>query len=349
MIVCRSRDDLAVALAKVRAAGRAVGLVPTMGYLHAGHAALIARARRDGTAAVVSVFVNPLQFAPGEDFERYPRDEAHDLALAAGAGAEVVYLPPLDDILPDRPRTSVTVPSLMGTMCALRRPDHFPGVALIVLRLLGICRPDRAYFGEKDAQQLALVRQVVGDLAVPVKIVGVATVREPDGLALSSRNAYLSPAERRHALALSRALAAGRAAIDAGGRDPVAVRGRVLAVLSAPGVEPEYAEVADPDRLATPPRLLGRTLIAVAARVGTTRLIDNVRLWVPAGGAALPLVDDPATAPERAAQAQVRARALDALARRPRQTSAAAAAILAAVRGAPSLDPATLTALLAAL
>jgi pantoate--beta-alanine ligase len=349
VIVCRSRADLAVALKAMRARGHPIGLVPTMGYLHRGHGALIGRALRDGTAPVVSVFVNPLQFGPGEDFERYPRDEARDLGVAAAAGAEVVYMPSMDDLLPQTPRTIVNVPSLMDKMCARSRPGHFPGVALIVLRLIGTCRPDRAYFGEKDAQQLALVRQVAGDLALPVAIVGVATVRDPDGLALSSRNAYLSPAERTRALSLSRALRAGGALIDAGERDPARVRGAVLAALSAPGVEPEYAEVVEPDRLERPARLLGRTLIAVAARVGGTRLIDNLRLWVPAAGAALPLVDDPEEAQMRAAQEAVGARALDALRRRQAATPAAAAAILAAVRGAPRLDDVTLDALLATL
>lgn len=346
MIVCRSRAELVAALEAIRASGSPIGLVPTMGYLHRGHASLIGRARRDGTAPVVSVFVNPLQFGPAEDFERYPRDEARDLNVAAEAGAEVVYLPSVEDILPHAPRTTVLVPSLMGTMCARSRPDHFPGVALIVVRLIGICRADRAYFGEKDAQQLALVRQVASDLALAPAIVGVATVREPDGLALSSRNAYLSAEGRARALALSRALAAGRAAIDAGERDPGRVRRSVLAALGAPGVEPEYAEVVDPDRLERSDRLLGRTLIAVAARVEATRLIDNLRLWVPAAGAALPLVDDPEDSTLRAAQQAVGARALDA-AGKGNAAPGANDAVLAAVRGAPGLDEATLAALLA--
>ncbi len=344
MIACRSRVELAEALAGLRAEGRPVGLVPTMGYLHAGHEALIGRARRDGMAPVVSVFVNPLQFGPGEDFDRYPRDEARDLRLAAAAGAAVVYLPTVDDLLPETPRTTITVPSLMGTMCALSRPGHFPGVALIVVRLFGVVGPDCAYFGEKDAQQLAVVRQVVLDLALRVRIVGVATVREADGLAKSSRNAYLAPDERARALALSAALAAGQASIAAGERDPKRVRRAIWEALAVPGVEPEYAEVVDPDRLEVPDRLLGRTLLAVAARLGRTRLIDNLRLFVPESGPALPLVDDPEDAQERLAQAEAAGRAVAAA--RGRGASARDEAVLLdALRGAPSVDDATLATL----
>jgi pantoate--beta-alanine ligase len=292
--VARTRDELEMALGALRRQGRRVGFVPTMGYLHAGHEALVRRAREDGMAPVLSIFVNPLQFGPQEDYARYPRDEGRDLEVARRAGVEVVYLPSLEDLLPQAPQTVVRVPSLMEGMCAPWRPGHFEGVALIVVRLFSRVRPDAAYFGEKDAQQLALVRQVTEDLDLPVRVVGVPTVREPDGLAMSSRNAYLSPKERVQALALYRSLRAGEERLAAGERDPDAVaQVMAQALAQAEGVRPEYAEVRDPDGLQVPPRAVGRILLAVAAWVGNARLIDNLRLWVPREGLPVPLQDDP--------------------------------------------------------
>jgi len=346
--VCRTREEVAHAVSTLRAQGRPVALVPTMGALHAGHAALVRRARRDGAEPVVSIFVNPLQFGPGEDFARYPRDEAGDLGVAAGAGASVVYLPAAGQLVPEPPRTVVAVPALMGRMDALSRPGHFEGVAMIVVRLLAHVAPDSAYFGEKDAQQLAVVRRVVRDLQLPVRIVGVATVREPDGLAMSSRNAYLPDRERTQALSLSRALRQGEARIAAGERDPATVADAMAqALAAAPGVTPEYAVAVDPDDLAAPDRLLGRTLLAVAARVGPARLIDNLRLWVPVLGVPTPLVDDPDGADAAQRQARVQAQA-EAAARRRRSAADLAfdAAAAHAVKGTPDVDPATLQALL---
>lgn len=349
MIVCRDRAQLRKALDGMRGAEDGIGFVPTMGYLHDGHAALVRRARRDGLLPVLSVFVNPLQFGAGEDFARYPRDEAHDLALAEAAGVEVVYLPPVEDIVPATPRTQVTVPSLLEGMCALARPEHFPGVAMIVLRLLARVRPRLAYFGEKDAQQLAVVRQVVRDLEVGVGIVAVPTVREPGGLALSSRNAYLSEAERRQALALYQSLQAGEGLLRLGERDPAKVRSRMWEVLTGRrGVQGEYAVVVDPDRLAVPDRIVGRTLLAVAARVGPTRLIDNLRLWVPAAGGPSALLDDPEGAEGRERQRIVAANVAEAVAvAMPERTGAWREAAVDAVRGATAVDPQTLVQVLA--
>lgn len=349
MIVCRDRGQLRRALDGIRGTEGGIGFVPTMGYLHDGHAALVKRARRDALVPVLSIFVNPLQFGAGEDFARYPRDEAHDLAVAEEAGAAVVYLPPVEDMVPATPQTQVTVPSLLEGMCALARPGHFPGVAMIVLRLLARMRPDAAYFGEKDAQQLAVVRQVVRDLELGVRIVAVPTVRERTGLALSSRNAYLSQTERRQALALYQSLRAGEALLQLGERDPAKVRARVWEVLTGhPGVQGEYAVVVDPDRLAVPDRVVGRILLAVAARVGPSRLIDNLRLWVPASGEPTALLDDPEREDgleRHRAVASAVARAV-ALAM-PERSAAWREAALDAVRGTGAMDAQTLVQVLA--
>jgi pantoate--beta-alanine ligase len=346
--VVRDRRALAQALAELRAAGNGIGLVPTMGYLHAGHGALLARAAEDGLLPVLSIFVNPLQFGAGEDFARYPRDEAGDLAAAERFGAVLAYLPDGDDLVPERPEVVIRAPALMRRLDARARPGHFEGVAAVVVRLWGIVRPDAAYFGEKDAQQLAVVRRLARDLAVGVRVVGVPTVRDADGLALSSRNAYLSPGERRQALALRAALAVGEGRIAAGERRPAAVAEAMRRHLAqAPGVTPEYAEAVGPDRLDRPRRILGRTLLAVAARVGTARLIDNVRLWVPLDGPATPLVDDPPG--EAGRRAQVARRRLEAvLAERAPQAGVAwRRAVCDALRGAAALDGPTVRAVLA--
>lgn len=353
MIVVRTRTELEralegldrIPLGEIR---RPVGLVPTMGYLHAGHEALLTRSKDDGCITVLSVFVNPLQFGPNEDFDRYPRDEARDLEIADRAGTQVAYLPDPEDLLPQVPRTVIRVPSLMERMCAPNRPGHFEGVAAIVVRLLSVVRPDVAYFGEKDSQQLAIVRQVVDDLRIPVRIVGVATVREPDGVAMSSRNAYLREDERGHARALYRGLTAGRRAIDEGERDPARVGHLMREVLASEfGVRPEYAEVTEPDHLQVPARIIGRTLLAVAARVGNARLIDNLRLWVPLEGLSEVLVDDPTGVTTLGAEDPRVERARSVLERvlGPGFRGWAADAAQA-FRGAADLDPATVRAVL---
>jgi pantoate--beta-alanine ligase len=246
-------------IAELRAelAGRTgIGLVPTMGAFHDGHLALIRAARKECETVVVSVFVNPAQFAAGEDFERYPRDEARDAALAEEAGVDLLFAPTVDELYPPGYETWVEVEELGAILEGLHRPGHFRGVATVCCKLFNVVRPERAYFGQKDAQQVAVVRRMVRDLNVDVEIRAVPTVRDPDGLALSSRNALLSSDERRRALALSRALAT---------RD----RDRALAELAASnGLEVDYVEVANFD----PPVLAG------AVRVGSARLIDNVVL-----------------------------------------------------------------------
>ncbi|HWB72296.1 MAG TPA: pantoate--beta-alanine ligase [Egibacteraceae bacterium] len=265
------------ALRPTRLAGGAVGFVPTMGALHEGHLSLVRRARSDCDAVVVSVFVNPLQFAPGEDFATYPRDLTRDLALLEPLGVDVVFHPSPGELTPPRRATIVHVAGLTATLEGASRPGHFDGVATIVTKLFNIVAPDRAYFGEKDYQQLTVVRKMVEDLDVAVQVVGCPTVRDPDGLALSSRNAYLSARQRAQALALPAALRAVAAAWDG---DADAARRLLRARLeAAPGVRLDYAEVVDPETLEALEGVVdGPAQALVAALVGDTRLIDNVRL-----------------------------------------------------------------------
>jgi len=255
-----------------------------MGALHEGHAALLREARRqvgDRGAVVASVFVNPLQFAPGEDLDRYPRTMAADLALCAEMGVDVVFAPSVEQVYPGGPEAAqVTLdPGPLGSVLeGQARPTHFRGVLTVVAKLLGLVRPDVAVFGEKDYQQLVLVRRMVADLCLPVQVVGAPTVREPDGLALSSRNRFLSPEQRRVALALSTALRTGTAAGPGG---PDAVRRAAADVLAAePAIEPDYLALTSPDLGPAPAQ--GDARLLVAARVGTTRLIDNVAVTLAA-------------------------------------------------------------------
>jgi pantoate--beta-alanine ligase len=248
-----------------RTGGRSIGLVPTMGAFHAGHLALMAASRQRDDVTVVSLFVNPAQFGPGEDLARYPRDEARDADVAEEAGVGVLFAPPVEEMYPPGFDTWVDPGELAHVLEGAVRPVHFRGVATVCTRLFGIAAPDRAYFGRKDAQQVAVITQVVRDLSLPIEIVACPTVRDPDGLALSSRNAYLSAEERQLALSLPRALEAGLAAYRAG-MDPVAAARPLLD--GVPGLTVDYVAVAELD---------GRTL-AAAIRLGSTRLIDNVRL-----------------------------------------------------------------------
>ncbi|MDH6138605.1 MULTISPECIES: pantoate--beta-alanine ligase [Kitasatospora] len=258
-------------------------VVMTMGALHEGHAALIRAARRqvgrDGRVAV-TVFVNPLQFGPNEDLDRYPRTLAADVRLAEENGADVVFAPLPEEVYPNgEPLVRLTAGPMGERFEGASRPGHFDGMLTVVAKLLHITDPDYAFFGEKDAQQLAVIQRMVADLDFDVEIVGVPTVREPDGLALSSRNRYLSEAEREQALALSRALFAGR---DAGAQGPAAVRAAAAEVLeAADGVELDYLALIDPhDFVEAPDDFQGEAVLAIAAKVGATRLIDNIRIIV---------------------------------------------------------------------
>jgi len=275
LTLAHTREELADALST---AGGRIGFVPTMGALHAGHAALLRTAREavgSDAPVVVSIFVNPMQFGPGEDLDRYPRTLEQDLDVCAAAGVDLVFVPAVDTIYPDgEPLVTVDPGPLARMLEGASRPTHFHGVLTVVAKLLGLVRPDVAVFGEKDYQQLALIRRMVSDLCLGVDVVGTPTVREPDGLALSSRNAYLDPAARRSALALSAALLAAR---DAAGRGPDQALAAARAVLgAAPGVDLDYLELTGPDLGPAPST--GEARLLVAARVGSTRLIDNVAL-----------------------------------------------------------------------
>ena len=260
-------------------AGRTLGLVPTMGALHDGHLSLVARAQGENDRTVASIFVNPAQFGENEDLAAYPRTPQHDLGVLESLGVDAVWTPSREEVYPPGFQTFVTVGDVAAPLEGARRPGHFRGVATVVAKLFNVFQPDRAYFGQKDAQQVAVIRRMARDLNFPVEIVICPIVRESDGLAMSSRNAYLSPDERRGAPALFRALEAGRAAFESGERDGAAIRRVVSRVLSTePVLEEDYVSLADPETLAETLRVEGRSLLSLAARLGRTRLIDNVVL-----------------------------------------------------------------------
>jgi pantoate--beta-alanine ligase len=257
-----------------------LGFVPTMGYLHEGHLALVRRARAENALTVVSIFVNPTQFGPGEDFERYPRDEVRDLALLRDAGVDAVYLPSAADMYPPGYQTYVTVEELTRRLEGAARPGHFRGVATVVLKLFNAVSPTRAYFGRKDAQQLRVIRRMVRDLDLPIEIVPCDIVREPDGLAMSSRNVYLSPAQRAAAPIVRQALDAAAAAWAAGERDAGALRQVVReTIASEPLAELEYVSLADDETLDELEGQVDRpALLSLVVRFGPTRLLDNIEL-----------------------------------------------------------------------
>jgi pantoate--beta-alanine ligase len=271
-------EEWSAYLDQVRQDRKQVGVHLTMGALHAGHRANIRRAAGECDVVAVTIFVNPLQFGPHEDFGAYPRDLAGDVAQAEEAGADIVLAPETKTIYPDEPLVTVRVEQLADILEGRHRPGHFDGVATIVTKFLALSGPCRAYFGEKDYQQLVIVRRLVSDLSLPVEVVGCPTVREPDGLALSSRNAYLGPAEREAATALYWSLLAGKRAVEEqGATSPNAVRAAMLEVAGAEKLfDLDYAEVVDAVTLQVPPVLSGEARLLIAGRVGKARLIDNV-------------------------------------------------------------------------
>ncbi|HUN37022.1 MAG TPA: pantoate--beta-alanine ligase [Trebonia sp.] len=282
MITVRTVADMRAATAQARRARASIGLVPTMGAFHEGHLSLMRSAREQCDQVVVSLFVNPAQFNEQADLDRYPRDERRDAALAARAGVDFLFAPPAEEIYPPGFATTVSVAGLTESLeGANRGRGHFDGVATVVTKLFNIVSPDVAYFGQKDAQQVAVIRQFVADLNMPVRIEVGPTVREPDGLAMSSRNVRLSAEDRVRATALHRALTAAKEAVAAGERDPAALKAGALAALAAAGTEPEYFELVSADTLAPVTRIEGEVLALVAARVGTTRLIDNDTITKP--------------------------------------------------------------------
>jgi pantoate--beta-alanine ligase len=272
-----SIQELRRILAPLRAAGKTVGLVPTMGALHAGHARLIETARRECDCVVVSVFVNPIQFDRSDDFARYPHTLESDLDFCSARGADLAFAPSAEEMYPCPQRAFVEVTRIADRLCGEFRPGHFRGVATVVLKLLNIVQPDRAYFGEKDAQQLAVIRRMAADLNVPVAIVEVPTVREADGLALSSRNQLLSPEERRVAPVVNRALRNAQALIASGETRADHIRRESLRILAEhPEVRIEYLEIVDPDEMQPVAEIKGPVRVAAAVWLGTTRLIDNL-------------------------------------------------------------------------
>jgi pantoate--beta-alanine ligase len=276
MRTLRTVAELRSALTEPRRRGRVIGLVPTMGALHDGHLSLIRRAREDCDEVVMSLFVNPTQFNEQADLEAYPRDELRDAALAAETGVDFLFAPPVREVYPDGFATTVSVDGLTGVLeGAHRGAAHFDAVSTVVTKLFNLVAPEVAYFGQKDAQQALIIKQLVRDLNLTVRIEVCPTVREPDGLAMSSRNALLTPSERETATALHRVLSKARDAVSAGEPDPEAIKARAIAELTASGMEPDYFELVSPISLIPVSEIEGEVLAVVAGRVGTVRLIDN--------------------------------------------------------------------------
>lgn len=277
MQITKSIEEIRALVRRARADGKSIGFVPTMGALHAGHAALIERGRTASGFLVVSIFVNPLQFDRKEDYERYAKNLPADAAVCESHGVDAIFAPDVDEMYPRPQKTHVDVQALTDHLCGKFRPGHFKGVTTVVAKLFNIVQPDRAFFGEKDAQQLAVIRRMVSDMNMPLEIVPVPTVREGDGLALSSRNARLNAEERRAAPALYRALQRVAAAVQAGCSDPERAKAEGLAELAGePLIKPEYLEIVDPEDVQPVESIRGPVLIAGAAWLGSTRIIDNI-------------------------------------------------------------------------
>lgn len=276
MIISGSVQETREVIGNWKKRGFSVGLVPTMGYLHPGHMSLIERARKENDMVVVSIFVNPIQFGPNEDLDKYPRDMAHDREVCEKAGAELIFAPEPSEMYPSENLVFVDIKELGNGLCGAKRPGHFRGVCTVVSKLFNIVLPDRAYFGEKDAQQLAIIRRMVKDLNFGTEIVSCPIVREPDGLAMSSRNLYLSPEERKAALSLSRSLSAAKELMRKGEKDAVKIREAIVAGISAePLVKIDYAEIVDSADLSPVEKIEKPVLAAAAVYFGKTRLIDN--------------------------------------------------------------------------
>ncbi len=276
-ILVSKTDELKKILSQLRQEGKIISFVPTMGYLHEGHLELMRRAKKHSDYCVISIFVNPTQFAPGEDFDRYPRDPEGDYQKAASVGVDLIYSPTTEQIYPQNSQTFVEVTELSKPLCGAHREGHFRGVTTVVAKLFNIVRPHKAFFGQKDFQQLQIIRQMVRDLFFDIEIIGVPTVREPDGLALSSRNVYLSPDERKAARSLSQSIKKARELFQSGERDPQKIESEARKIVeSEPLAKPQYIELRDPqtlERVRREVRPDDRLFLAVF--VGKARLIDN--------------------------------------------------------------------------
>lgn len=277
MEVIKKKDKMRGLVDEAKARGETVGLVPTMGFFHEGHLELMRRARAECDVVVVTLFVNPTQFGPGEDLDAYPRDFELDRALAEGVGVDYIFAPEVEEMYPEGAATFVEVEELHRVMCGRTRPGHFRGVATIVSKLFNIVPAHRAYFGQKDAQQLVIIRKMAADLDFPIEIIPVPTVRESDGVAMSSRNTYLEPEEREQAIALHRSLEAARLLVEQGQRQAGKIRSAMENLISTfPLVNLEYISICDNIFLRPLEELSGEVLVAVAVRIGRARLIDNM-------------------------------------------------------------------------
>jgi len=277
MKIITTIGDMQALAGSLSAEGKRIGFVPTMGFLHEGHLSLMARARRESDIVVASIFVNPAQFGPKEDLDRYPRDTDGDRKKCESAGVDILFTPTAAEMYPEKPVVFVNVEELSDILEGAIRPNHFRGVATVVAKLFHIVKPHKAYFGQKDFQQCAVIKRMVAGLNLGVEIIVLPTVREPDGLAMSSRNSYLDREQRQKATSLFRALTAGEELIKNGVREPEKIKQRMRAVLAQEkGIEVDYVEVADPDRLGPLERAEGRIVLLVAVRLGSTRLIDNL-------------------------------------------------------------------------
>lgn len=279
MKIISSVDEMQQTALALRRGGKRIAFVPTMGFLHEGHASLMREGRKRGDILVLSIFVNPIQFGPAEDLDRYPRNLEGDCAIARQCGVDIIFTPTAAEMYPTGFQTSISVKDLALPLCGASRPGHFDGVATVVTKLLNIVQPDVALFGAKDFQQLAIIRRMVTDLYQPVEIIGMPIVREADGLAMSSRNAYLSPTDRQSALCLSRAIRLVRQRYDAGEHDAetLLAAAREL-IIAEPAAAIEYLEFRDSSTLETVSAVSAGTLMALAVKIGTTRLIDNTLL-----------------------------------------------------------------------
>lgn len=279
MDVISTKKGIVRTCEELRREGHSIGFVPTMGFFHEGHLSLMRRAKEENDVAVVSIFVNPLQFGPSEDFADYPRDLASDLDKARSLGVDVVFCPNVSEMYPEGFRTYVDVKDLTVVLCGASRPGHFQGVATVVCKLFNLVRPHRAYFGQKDAQQVVVIRRMVKDLDMGIDVIEMPTVREGDGLAMSSRNVYLTPSEREQAVVIWRALESAQQRVAKGERDARTLREHVRSVIeTAPDARIEYVTVCDAQDLRELERIEGEVLIAVAVKFGKARLIDNVKI-----------------------------------------------------------------------
>jgi len=279
MLIYHTIAEIREYVRKARSSGHSIGLVPTMGYLHEGHLELMRRAKKQCDKVIVSIFVNPTQFGPGEDLERYPRDLDRDVRMSEEVGVDVIFNPPADEIYPAGYCTYVDVERITEKLCGLSRPGHFRGVATVVAKLFNIVKPDFAYFGQKDAQQALVIKRMVTDLNMDLEVVTVPTVREPDGVAMSSRNVYLEPDQRRAALVLSRSLHMAEEAVRAGERDAAKIRQLVIDMIELePLANVDYVEIYSHPDLEPVEQIQGPALLALAVKIGRARLIDNTIL-----------------------------------------------------------------------